>query len=124
MRLKKVEGTYAVSQLSAEDTLPDWLNGPGLTAMVRTEDELTIICDEHRVPEGTNTERGWACFRSIGPFSFDEAGIVASLVTPVSARNIGVFVLCTFDGEHILCPEKDFEKVRDVLLSEGHVFVE
>ena len=124
MQLKKIDGTYAVVQLAADASLPDWFDGPGLTAMVRSGDELTLVCDEARVPQNVTAQAGWACFRSIGPFGFDEAGVVASLISPMSAQNIGVFVLCTFDGEHILCPASDFVKAKDILLAEGHSFVE
>ncbi|MEP5730405.1 MAG: ACT domain-containing protein [Sulfitobacter sp.] len=124
MKLRKIDGSYAVAQLSADDDVPVWLNGPGLTAMVRTDDELTIVCDETRVPQDINAQRGWACFRSIGPFAFDEAGVVASLVAPISAQGIGVFVLCTFDGEHILCPSEHFAVVQDILVTQGHDFVD
>lgn len=124
MKLKHVEGTFGVARLASEATIPDWADGPGLTALVRTEDELTVVCDEARIPPDVTTERGWACFRSIGPFAFDEAGIVASLVSPISAAGIGVFVLCTFDGEHILCPATDFERAREILIGEGHRFLD
>lgn len=124
MRLRKIEGRYAVAQLAADADLPDWLNGSGFTAMVRSDDELTIACDEERVPQGVTVQKGWACFRSVGPFAFDEAGIVASLVSPISAQDIGVFVLCTFDGEHILCPAEKFAEVQDILIAQGHDFVE
>ena len=123
MRLRKIDGTYAITQLAGDADLPAWINGPGLTAMVRADDELTIVCDEKRVPSNVTVQKGWACFRSIGPFAFDEAGIVASLVAPISAQDIGVFVLCTFDGEHILCPNEDFDKVQEILAAEGHSFV-
>ena len=84
-----------------------------------------LIAIRHtRVPPDGTAHRDWACFRSVGPFAFDEAGIVASLIGPISARNIGVFVLCTFDGEHILYPTQDSDHVREALKAEGHVFVE
>lgn len=124
MKLKHVEGTFGVARLAADATIPDWADGPGLTALVRTEDELTVVCDEARIPPDVTTERGWACFRSIGPFAFDEAGIVAALVSPISAAGIGVFVLCTFDGEHILCPAADFDRARGILIDEGHRFLD
>lgn len=124
MNLRKIDGTYAVAQLRANANLPDWLSGPGFIAMVRTDDELTVVCDETRVPQNVTAQRGWACFRSIGPFAFDEAGIVASLVSPISAQDIGVFVLCTFDGEHILCPAAKFVAVQDILIAQGHDFVD
>lgn len=124
MDLRKIDGTFAVAQLPPDAPLPPWLNGPGFTAMVRTDDELTLVCEETRVPDTTTAQRGWACFRSIGPFAFDEAGIVASLISPLSAEGIGVFVLCTFDGEHILCPSTDFAAAQTILTAQGHRFVD
>lgn len=124
MRLRKIDGLYAVARLAADAALPAWIDGPGLTAMVRADDELTVVCDETRVPPDVVAQKGWACFRSLGPFAFDQAGIVASLAAPISARGIGVFVLCTFDGEHILCPAAAFGTVREILVAEGHDFVE
>lgn len=122
MRLRQIDGTFAVAQLSADADVPPWAHGPAPTAVIRTEDELTIVCDATRVPHGVNAQKEWACFRSIGPFAFDEAGILASLVTPISDRGIGVFVLCTFDGEHIFCPTTMFETVKKTLEEQGHVF--
>lgn len=124
MKLRKLQGRFAVAQLHADAAVPDWFAGPGLSAMVRTEDELTVVCDQTRVPPTVTAQRDWACFRSIGPFAFDEAGIVAALVSPISAAGIGVFVLCTFDGEHILCPAPDFDRARALLITQGHTFVD
>jgi hypothetical protein len=123
VNLKQVQGSFAVAQLPADAPLPDWLDGAGLTAFVRSDDELTLVCEETRIPQGVTAERGWACFRSVGPFAFDEAGIVAALVSPISAAGIGVFVLCTFDGEHILCPVAQFQAVQEILTGQGHSFV-
>lgn len=124
MFLKHITGRFAVAQLPPEAELPGWFSGPGFAAMVRAEDELTLVCTETRVPQDVAAQRGWACFRSVGPFAFDEAGIVAALVSPISAAGIGVFVLCTFDGEHILYPADEFGRVQDILTAEGHRFVD
>jgi len=123
MRLKRVEGTFGVARLPADAAIPDWFGGAGLSAMVRAEDELTVVCREASIPEVVTAERGWACFRSIGPFAFNETGVVASLAAPLAEADIGVFVLCTFDGEHVLCPASRFSKAVKILEDEGHVFV-
>lgn len=123
MQLKTVEGQYGVCQLPADAQIPTWCNGPGFSAIVRTDDELTIVCSDAMIPSGITAARGWACFRSIGPFAFDESGIVARLVTPISDANIGVFVVCTFDGEHILCPKDAYRQVQSILTRAGHHFV-
>lgn len=123
MNLRWVEGRFGVAQLAADAIVPGWASGPGFAAILRAEDELTIVCEEARIPADVTAQRDWACFRSVGPFGFDEAGIVAALVSPISAAGIGVFVLCTFDGEHILVPAAQAAEVGEILSQQGHVFV-
>lgn len=120
LTLRKLPETYAVARLPAGDSLPDWLQGDGLSAMVRAQDELTMVCPESRVPQNVQAERGWACLRTIGPFPFDAAGIVHKLIGPLSENGIGVFVLCTFDGEHLLYPQADAARAEQLLRDAGH----
>lgn len=122
MRLREIAGRYGVARLAAEARIPDWANGPGFSAIVRADDELTVVCLEDRIPEGQTAQRGWACFRSLGPVPFDQAGVLSALIAPISGAGIGVFVLCTFDGEHILCPEAELARVKTILNREGHEF--
>ncbi len=124
VKLRTIDGQYGVAQLAADAPIPNWINGPGFSAIIRSDDELTLICDQDRIPATVTSERDWACFRSIGPFAFEETGIVAALVTPISAAGIGVFVVCTFDGEHILVPQKHLAEVEDLLTENGHHFIQ
>ncbi|WP_271308854.1 ACT domain-containing protein [Shimia sp. MMG029] len=123
MRLKHISGHFAVAKLPPEAALPSWFTGRGFSAMVRADDELTLVCEAQLIPQEVTAQRGWACFRTLGPFAFDEAGIVAALIAPISAAGIGVFVLCTFDGEHILVPSEHFDRVQNLLIAQGHEFV-
>lgn len=121
LQIRFVPGRYAVSQLAANVDMPGWYSGPGFKAAIHTEDETTLVCLEERVPADTETEKGWACLRTIGPFPFDAAGIVQSLIEPLSTNGIGVFVLCTYDGEHLLIPSSDADKAVQYLEAAGHV---
>ncbi len=120
IKVQVVEGQFAVSRLPAQSDLPDWFNGPGFSAMVRADDELTLVCLQSRVPADVESDRGWACLRSVGPFEFDAAGIVLSLIAPLSENGIGVFVLCTFDGEHVLVKQGDLGTALALLEKAGH----
>ena len=120
LHIRIVPGRYAVSRLDADAVLPDWLQGLGFKAVVYSEDETTVVCLEERVPCQITSERGWACLRTIGPFPFDAAGIVASLIAPLSNEGIGVFVVCTFDGEHVLVPYKKLDAAIEYLKAAGH----
>ncbi len=123
IKLRHVDGRYGVARLAAGAAMPPWLDGPGLSAAIRAEDELTIVCRLERIPEGIEVDAPWACFRSVGPFDFQAAGIVQSLVDPLSRDGLGVFVLCTFDGEHLLVAERDKDRAVRLLSAAGHRFV-
>jgi uncharacterized protein len=120
LKIRIVPGRYAVSRLDANAVLPDWLQGVGFKAVVYSADETTLVCLEERVPCDITSERGWACLRTIGPFPFDAAGVVASLIAPLSNNAIGIFVVCTFDGEHVLVPDKRLYAAIEYLEAAGH----
>lgn len=122
VKLRSVSGVYGVARLGAASPLPNWFDGPGFSAAIRAGDELTLVCLQERIPETVEAELNWRCFRSIGPIPFNATGIVRSLIEPLSANGIGVFVICTFDGEHILVPGGDWDKSKNVLERAGHIF--
>lgn len=120
LHLRTVPGRYTVAQLPPEAPIPAWANGPGFAAIVRASDELTIVCLQERVPAEVRTERDWICLRTVGPFDFQAAGIVHALIQPLSTQGVGVFVVCTFDGEHLLIAARDEAKARALLAAAGH----
>lgn len=121
LKIRFVPGRYAVSRLATDADIPPWMSGPGFKAVVHSDDETTLVCLEDRVPAGVKTEMGWACLRTIGPFPFDAAGVVLSLLEPLSRNGIGVFIVCTYDGEHVLFPASDAGKATRCLEEAGHV---
>ena len=118
--LTELSGNYAVCRLEAAQPIPSWADGPGFVSISRTALELSIVCLRERVPDGVTMSDGWACFRFEGPFAFDETGIVSSVVGPLSAAGIGVFVVSTFDGDHLLVKSTDVLNARATLVEAGH----
>ena len=76
VRLKPLSGRYAVSRLEAKESIPGWADGPGFVSITRTEDELSVVCLQDRVPDGVKHDRDWVALKLQGPFAFDETGIV------------------------------------------------
>ena len=123
LRLRRVPGRYGIARLAPDAAIPDWAGGAGFWAVIRAEDEITIVCLQQRIPEVTESSRDWLCLRTIGPFAFDATGIVSSLIAPLSDAGIGVFVVCTYDGEHLLVAERDMARSMALLEARGHRFV-
>lgn len=123
VRLKRLDGSYAVCRLDAASTIPAWADGEGFVSISRSEDELSIVCRTERVPGDVKQDAGWACYKFVGPFAFDETGIVSSVIGPLSDAGIGIFVVSTFDGDHMLLKEADIGRAEPVLTGAGHVLL-
>lgn len=121
--LKLLDGAYGVARLHADAAIPAWADGAGFVSISRTDDELSVVCRQERIPQDAQVDAGWACFKFQGPFAFDETGIVLSVIEPLSANEIGIFVVSTFDGDHLLVKSKDIGKASHLLTNAGHSFV-
>ncbi|CAM2146305.1 Amino acid-binding protein [Pararobbsia alpina] len=120
IKLKQLQGTYAITRHAPDAAIPAWADGSGFVCMARTEDELSIVCLQSRVPEGCQIDRDWTCFKFIGPFAFGETGIVLSVIKPLSEAGLGIFVVSTFDGDHLLVKTEDLAAAVKLLTGAGH----
>ena len=123
VKLRVLDGAYAVSRLLPADHIPAWADGNGFVSISRSGEELSIVCLAERVPAEVRTDSGWRCMQLVGPFAFDETGIVLSVIRPLSENGVGVFVVSTFDGDHLMVKGDVFERARALLLEAGHTFI-
>jgi hypothetical protein len=98
------------------------MNQPGFYSITRTADELSVVCSEERVAPEAESEPGWRCVQLMGPLSFSEIGVIASLTQPLAKSGVSVFAISTFDTDYLMVKEKDLATAIDVLTAEGHTF--
>jgi hypothetical protein len=107
MKLKFLAGEFAICQFSPDQQIPDWVssetNGE-LLATMKTAEELTIVCSQVGVPEGTKSSLGWRCFRVDQTLSFDMVGVIAKLTELLALAKIPVFVISTYNTDYVLIP--------------------
>jgi len=120
INLKVLPDAYSISRLNGDEKFPSWADGAGFVSISRSPEELSIVCLQSRVPEGVKVDRDWRCVQFVGPFAFDETGIILSVIRPLTESSFGVFVVSTFDGDYMLLKETDFEKGLSVLTEAGH----
>lgn len=118
--LRRLPGDYAVARLAAADPIPAWADGPGFVSISRSDDELSITCLAPRVPGGVRQDGPWSCFKLVGPFAFDDTGIVLAVIAPISQAGLGVFLVSSFDGDHLLVKTADAAAAIDALAAAGH----
>ncbi|MDE3202113.1 MAG: ACT domain-containing protein [Acidobacteriota bacterium] len=117
LTLRLLDGNLAVARLDGDAALPAWLdmNAKPLACVMRTGDELSIVCTEELVPEGVRAEKGWRAFRIVGQIDFALTGVLASVLHPLAEAKVGIFALSTFDTDYILVRSEQLEAARVVL---------
>lgn len=118
--LKRLEGDYGVARLAADAPIPPWADGPGLVSATRTDDELSVACRAERMPPEVRADRDWVCWKFEGPFAFDEHGILLAVVRPLSEAGLGVFVISSYDTDHLLLKSAAAPQAEALLKAAGH----
>jgi uncharacterized protein len=123
LRFSTIPGRFAVSRLAPAAAIPDWIQSGPFACVTRTGDELSVVSLAASVPADVQSEKGWTCLKLLGPFPFQETGILASIVDPLARAGIPIFALSTFDTDYVLLKEEDREPALATLLDAGHELV-
>ena len=90
----------------------------------RTDEELSLVCKTEDTPQNTITrDDGWKGFRIQGILDFSLIGIMSKLSGILAEQKIGIFAVSTYNTDYILVKEENFERVLEVLDSEGYTIV-
>ena len=120
LTLALLEGRFAVCRLAPGDEIPAWANGGAFTSITRTRDELSVVCAEGAVPEGTRCENGWRIFQTEGPLDFALTGILASVAVPLAAAGVSIFAVSTFDTDYVMVREENVARAIAAQRAAGH----
>ncbi len=121
LTMQLLPGDYAVCRLNADAGLPRWATSSPLFCVMRTGDELSVMCPEPNVPEDIElAERGWRLFRLEGPFEFGLTGVLASVLVPLAEAGVGIFTISTYDTDYVLVKSDQIGLARDALIGAGH----
>lgn len=127
--LRVLAGRYAVCRLEAEEAVPASVLAPhrrdpypGFASVTRTARELSVVCEEDRLPEGTRREGGWRVLEVEGPLDFGLTGILAEIAAPLAQVGVSIFSVSTYDTDYVLVKEENLAKAVEALRAAGHSF--
>lgn len=124
MKLKILDPTFSVVKLHQTEALPLWALNCNVFSIVRTDEELSIVCPSECLPSDKvlEVENDWKCIKVEGILDFSLTGILSSLANPLAENQISIFAISTFNTDYILVKGHSIEKTRVVLEKEGHSF--
>ncbi|PJF35891.1 MAG: hypothetical protein CUN49_08190 [Candidatus Thermofonsia Clade 1 bacterium] len=109
----------AVCQLPPEAPLPSWASG-SLVALVRTAEELSVVCAEAAVPLGLPREGDLRALKIEGALEFGLTGVLAGISTALAAVGITIFAISTYNTDYILVRGASLERACRALRLEGY----
>jgi len=118
--LTLLPGRYAVCRMHPETAVPAWAEGGAFCNVVRTKEELSVVCEEAAVPEGITANRGWRMLTVQGPIPFEETGVLAAIAAPLSSAGLSIFAISTYDTDYVLVRDEAIEAALLALRGAGH----
>lgn len=123
LTMKLVEGTYGVSRLEQGSAIPAWASQGGFFSIVKTEDELSIVCDVAVIPAGVTCEQPWKILKVQGPLDFALVGILSKISQVLADIAVSIFAISTYDTDYILMKEQDLQKAVTALESANYEII-
>ena len=112
---------YAVCRMEADTPPPAWALRGAFTALVRTPEELCIVCPEKDAPSRVKKVVGWRALRIAGDIDHaGEAGVLRTVVEPLAKVGVPVFPVTSWNAGYVLVPEAHVEKALATLQAWGH----
>jgi hypothetical protein len=114
-------GELAIVRLGPDEPVPTWAaRTEGFVSITRTREELSIVCAVPWVPDNVRSEGGWTALKLLGPFPFDQVGVLSSFVSPLAEAGISIFAISTFDTDYVLVKSDGLDAAVAALEAAGH----
>ena len=120
LTLVTLPGRYGICRLEPNEPTPEWGLQGEFSAVTRTAEEISIVCDEAKIPASVLCERGWRLFKIDAVLDFSLVGIVAGISAALAGANIGIFVLSTYNTDYVLVRQPDFVAAAAALRAAGY----
>jgi hypothetical protein len=122
LTLKVLDVALAICQLEPGSEVEEWSDGTGIFSVMRTDDEVTVVCSEELVPAVVTCSKGWKCIKLVGQFEFSEVGVLSQLALPLAGANVPIFVMSAFSTDYVLVRKQDLSRASEALRTAGHDF--
>lgn len=120
LKIRLLQGIYAVCQISNREKVPSWVEEKGFFSVTKTEDEISVVMLQDKISKEIKAEKDWRILKVEGTLEFSLIDILAKISSVLAENQISIFVISTFNTDYILVKEEKIEKAMAVLNLEGY----
>lgn len=101
-------GTYDIHRFEPDRDIPPAVFAEPLFAVLRSGDELSIVCASSLELASDAVQRHYRCFKVKGPLDFSLTGVISRIASVLAEREIPVFTISSYDTDYVLVASTHF----------------
>ncbi len=121
-RLKILNGQFSIYRLSIESLIPPQIYESEFYSIVKTDDEISIVCESSIHLTAEKSSHGWTCIKFVGPLDFSLTGILSGISRVLADSKISIFAVSTYNTDYILIEAADITDAEQALIAAGYTF--
>jgi hypothetical protein len=111
-----------ICRLDKNSPIPSWATSGEFFSVTRTDQELSIIYPQEKIPGGVLFEKNWRAFKVEGVVEgLYSVGVISSLSQPLAEAGISIFNLSTYETNYVLVKDENLEKAMEILSKFCHI---
>ena len=123
LKLELLDEPFAIHRLNPSGKIPDEVYGESFFNIVKTEEELSIVCRNSLTLNSERCSQGWSCIKVSGPLQLSTTGIMAKLSKVLAEERISIFAISTYDTDYILVKADKATEAVAALNAAGFRFI-
>ena len=122
LKLELLEDTFTIHRINPYAKIPDEIFGEAFFSIVKTEEELSIVCRDSLTLNNERCDQGWSCIKVSGPLELSTIGILAKLSKVLANEDISIFAISTYDTDYVLVKADKTTEAVAALKDAGYQF--
>ena len=106
--------------LPANAAVPENVLTSSFFAVMRTNEELSLVVPETVKVRADQTEADWVCFKVEAFLDLGLVGILAELTSFLAAAQVAVFALSSYNTDYFLVKKAKAEIAKQALVTAGY----
>ena len=102
LKLELLNDTFTIHRFGPSARIPDEIFGEAFFSIIKTEEEISIVCRNAFTLNSERCSQGWSCIKVSGPLDLNTTGILANLSKVLAEERISIFTISTYDTDYIL----------------------
>ena len=122
LSLTLLDGTFAIHRLPSQTAVPAEVLASPFFAIMRTDEELSLVAPDTIPVDADRTEPGWVCLKVEAILDLSLVGILAELATVLATAQVSIFALSSFNTDYVLIRKEKVKTARQALETVGYRF--